>query len=120
MITVRLMVDVIFHTGATCFFRDIEMPALPQVGCVFSSTGDHDCMEVKRVWYLEPLSLFVAELETYDIRNVLTANAESFLADGWIEETKNTAWPVFPVRGKMPAQTPVAVSSSQFSDLPVE
>lgn len=106
MIKVRLIVTVMFHNGAVCFFRDIQMPALPPVGCVISSTsGEHDCMDVKRIWYLEELSIFVAELEEYDIRHIRTANTEEFTADGWTEETRSVAWPVFPFMLAVPNQT---------------
>lgn len=96
MLNVRLMLDVFFPDGCRCFFRDIQMPALPPVGCIFSTSGDFDCMDVKNIWYMEDMMIFVVELEDYDIKHCPDANADDFLNYGWIEEERSVAWPVFP------------------------
>ena len=84
MLNVRVFMTVRFHEGLREFWRDTKMPALPPVGCVFSSDSiEDDCVDVVKIWYIEELQLFVVELEDYDIRTQIHMHDDFFISKGW-------------------------------------
>ena len=93
MLNIRWMMDVVFHDGCRCLWRDVKMPALPPVRCVVSTPAvEYDCIDVKKIWYMESLQLFVVEFEMYDIKTCMDMNLAQFEVVGWKESRVGSDW----------------------------